>query len=131
MYNVSDVYFTRGKITSHINVTLIIILRYFNSEILFSVEPPLIRHSFGEQTFRSGPSLRLKCVASGNPTPDIAWLLDGEKLTSGERLQIGQFVTADGNVESHLNISSVHTNDGGLYTCIASSKVKMLFVYLA
>ncbi|XP_050561800.1 cell adhesion molecule Dscam2 isoform X26 [Spodoptera frugiperda] len=86
-------------------------------------EPPLIRHSFGEQTFRSGPSLRLKCVASGNPTPDIAWLLDGEKLTSGERLQIGQFVTADGNVESHLNISSVHTNDGGLYTCIASSKV--------
>ncbi|XP_022815090.1 Down syndrome cell adhesion molecule-like protein Dscam2 isoform X9 [Spodoptera litura] len=86
-------------------------------------EPPLIRHSFGEQTFRSGPSLRLKCVASGNPTPDIVWLLDGEKLTSGERLQIGQFVTADGNVESHLNISSVHTNDGGLYTCIASSKV--------
>ncbi|XP_049867725.1 Down syndrome cell adhesion molecule-like protein Dscam2 isoform X8 [Pectinophora gossypiella] len=86
-------------------------------------EPPQIRHSFGEQTLRSGPSLRLKCVASGNPTPDIAWLLDGEKLTSGERLQIGQFVTAEGNVESHLNISSVHTNDGGLYSCIASSKV--------
>ncbi|XP_045447571.1 Down syndrome cell adhesion molecule-like protein Dscam2 [Melitaea cinxia] len=86
-------------------------------------EPPLIRHSFGEQTLRSGPSLRLKCVASGNPTPDIVWQLDGEKLNSGERLQIGQFVTADGNVESHLNISSVHTNDGGLYSCIASSKV--------
>ncbi|XP_045534730.1 Down syndrome cell adhesion molecule-like protein Dscam2 [Papilio machaon] len=86
-------------------------------------EPPLIRHSFGEQTLRSGPPLRLKCVASGNPTPDISWLLDGDKLSSGERLQIGQFVTADGNVESHLNISSVHTNDGGLYSCIASSKV--------
>ncbi|XP_050346768.1 cell adhesion molecule Dscam2 isoform X8 [Nymphalis io] len=86
-------------------------------------EPPQIRHSFGEQTLRSGPSLRLKCVASGNPTPDIAWHLDGDKLNSGERLQIGQFVTADGNVESHLNISSVHTNDGGLYSCIASSKV--------
>ncbi|XP_052739480.1 cell adhesion molecule Dscam2 isoform X20 [Bicyclus anynana] len=86
-------------------------------------EPPQIRHSFGEQTLRSGPSLRLKCVASGNPTPDIAWQLDGEKLNSGERLQIGQFVTADGNVESHLNISSVHPNDGGLYSCIASSKV--------
>jgi hypothetical protein len=89
----------------------------------FPVEPPQIRHSFGEQTLRSGPSLRLKCVASGNPTPDIAWFLDGDKLGSGERLQIGQFVTADGNVESHLNISSVHTNDGGLYACIASSKV--------
>ncbi|KAM3964156.1 LOW QUALITY PROTEIN: Down syndrome cell adhesion molecule 1 [Aphomia sociella] len=86
-------------------------------------EPPQIRHSFGEQTLRSGPSLRLKCVASGNPTPDIAWFLDGEKLSSGERLQIGQFVTADGNVESHLNISSVQTNDGGLYSCVALSKV--------
>ncbi|XP_047984025.1 Down syndrome cell adhesion molecule-like protein Dscam2 isoform X49 [Leguminivora glycinivorella] len=86
-------------------------------------EPPQIRKNFQEQTLRSGPSLRLQCVASGNPTPDIAWLLDGEKLSSGERLQIGQFVTADGNVESHLNISSVHTNDGGLYSCIASSKV--------
>nr|XP_053612821.1 cell adhesion molecule Dscam2 isoform X9 [Plodia interpunctella] len=86
-------------------------------------EPPQIRHSFGEQTLRSGPSLRLKCVASGNPTPDIGWFLDGEKMTSGERLQIGQFVTADGNVESHLNISSVQTNDGGLYSCIALSKV--------
>ncbi|XP_073949185.1 Down syndrome cell adhesion molecule 1 isoform X9 [Choristoneura fumiferana] len=85
-------------------------------------EPPLIRHSFGEQTLRSGPFLRLKCVASGNPIPEITWLLDGEKLSSGERLQIGRR-TADGNVESHLNISSVHTNDGGLYSCIASSKV--------
>lgn len=106
----------------YILYTFIIIL-VFN----ISVEPPLIRHSFGEQTLRSGPSLRLKCVASGNPTPDIAWLLDGEKLSSGERLQIGQFVTADGNVESHLNISSVHTNDGGLYSCIASSKVCIAF----
>ncbi|XP_059046518.1 cell adhesion molecule Dscam2 isoform X35 [Achroia grisella] len=86
-------------------------------------EPPQIRHSFGEQTLRSGPSLRLKCVASGNPTPDITWFLDGDKLSSGERLQIGQFVTADGNVESHLNISSVQTNDGGLYSCVALSKV--------
>lgn len=91
---------------------------------MLTVEPPQIRHSFGEQTLRSGPSLRLKCVASGNPTPDIAWLLDGDKLSSGDRLLIGQFVTADGNVESHLNISSVHTNDGGLYSCIASSKVR-------
>lgn len=49
-------------------------------------------------------------------------------MSSGERLQIGQFVTADGNVESHLNISSVHTNDGGLYTCVVSSKVFLHFL---
>lgn len=39
------------------------------------------------------------------------------------RLQVGQYVTVNGDVVSHLNISSVHTNDGGLYKCIASSKV--------
>jgi Immunoglobulin I-set domain. len=39
------------------------------------------------------------------------------------RLQVGQYVTVNGEVVSHLNISSIHTNDGGLYKCIASSKV--------
>lgn len=39
------------------------------------------------------------------------------------RLQVGQYVTVNGDVVSHLNISSIHTNDGGLYKCIASSKV--------
>lgn len=86
-------------------------------------EPPVIRHSFGEQTLRSGPPLRLKCVASGNPTPEISWTLDGERVVAGDRLQAGQFLTADGHVESHLNISSVHTNDGGLYACVAASSV--------
>lgn len=38
-------------------------------------------------------------------------------------MQVGQYVTVNGDVVSHLNISSIHTNDGGLYRCIASSKV--------
>lgn len=39
------------------------------------------------------------------------------------RLHVGQYVTVNGEVVSHLNISSVHTNDGGLYKCVATSKV--------
>lgn len=39
------------------------------------------------------------------------------------RVQVGQYVTVTGDVVSHLNISSVHTNDGGLYKCVATSKV--------
>lgn len=39
------------------------------------------------------------------------------------RLHVGQYVTVNGDVVSHLNISSIHTNDGGLYKCIAWSKV--------
>ncbi|XP_029175735.1 Down syndrome cell adhesion molecule-like protein Dscam2 isoform X21 [Nylanderia fulva] len=86
-------------------------------------EPPQIRQAFTEETLQPGPSMFLKCVASGNPTPEITWELDGKRLSNTERLQVGQYVTVNGDVVSHLNISSIHTNDGGLYKCIAASKV--------
>ncbi|XP_021929576.1 Down syndrome cell adhesion molecule-like protein Dscam2 isoform X2 [Zootermopsis nevadensis] len=86
-------------------------------------EPPQIRQAFKEETLQPGPSVFLKCIASGNPTPEITWELDGKKLSNSDRLQVGQYVTVNGDVVSHLNISSIHTNDGGLYKCIASSKV--------
>lgn len=38
-------------------------------------------------------------------------------------MQVGQIVTLNGDVVSHLNMSSIHTNDGGLYRCAATSKV--------
>lgn len=65
----------------------------------------------------------LKCIAGGNPTPEISWELDGKKIANNERYQIGQYVTVNGDVVSYLNISSIHRNDGGLYKCIATSKV--------
>ncbi|XP_043680434.1 Down syndrome cell adhesion molecule-like protein Dscam2 isoform X16 [Vespula pensylvanica] len=86
-------------------------------------EPPQIRQAFTEETLQPGPSMFLKCVASGNPTPEITWELDGKRLSNTERGQVGQYVTVNGDVVSHLNISSIHTNDGGLYKCIAASKV--------
>ncbi|XP_025152750.1 Down syndrome cell adhesion molecule-like protein Dscam2 isoform X2 [Harpegnathos saltator] len=86
-------------------------------------EPPQIRQAFVEETLQPGPSMFLKCVASGNPTPEITWELDGKRLSNTDRLQVGQYVTVNGDVVSHLNISSIHNNDGGLYKCIAASKV--------
>lgn len=32
-----------------------------------------------------GVSLHLKCIASGNPTPEINWELDSKRLSSTER----------------------------------------------
>ncbi|XP_034950760.1 Down syndrome cell adhesion molecule-like protein Dscam2 isoform X25 [Chelonus insularis] len=86
-------------------------------------EPPQIKQAFAEETLQPGPSMFLQCVASGNPTPEITWELDGKRLSNTERLQVGQYVSVHGDVVSHLNISSIHTNDGGLYKCIAASKV--------
>lgn len=101
----------------------------FSSLWLLTVEPPQIRQAFAEETLQPGPSMFLKCVASGNPTPEITWELDGKRLSNTERLQVGQYVTVNGDVVSHLNISSIHTNDGGLYKCIAASKVGFLVFY--
>ncbi|XP_061517376.1 cell adhesion molecule Dscam2 isoform X47 [Anopheles gambiae] len=86
-------------------------------------DPPIIREAFPEETRHPGPSVFLKCVAGGNPTPEISWELDGKKITNSERYQVGQYVTVNGDVVSHLNITSIHSNDGGLYKCMASSKV--------
>lgn len=88
-----------------------------------SVDPPVIRQAFAEETLRPGPSVFLKCIAGGNPTPEIAWELDGKRITNSERYQVGQYVTVNGDVVSYLNITTIHENDGGLYKCFASSKV--------
>ncbi|KOX72245.1 Down syndrome cell adhesion molecule-like protein Dscam2 [Melipona quadrifasciata] len=61
-------------------------------------EPPQIRQAFAEETLQPGPSMFLKCVASGNPTPEITWELDGKRLSNTERLQVGQYVTVNGDV---------------------------------
>ncbi|XP_055906126.1 cell adhesion molecule Dscam2 isoform X12 [Eupeodes corollae] len=86
-------------------------------------DPPVIRQAFQEETMHPGPSVFLKCIAGGNPTPEISWELDGKKIANNDRYQVGQYVTVNGDVVSYLNITSVHANDGGLYKCIASSKV--------
>ncbi|PBC29921.1 Titin [Apis cerana cerana] len=68
-------------------------------------EPPQIRQAFAEETLQPGPSMFLKCVASGNPTPEITWELDGKRLSNTERLQVGQYVTV-GSAEhsARLNV---------------------------
>lgn len=48
-------------------------------------EPPVIRHAFGEETLQPGSAVFLKCIAAGNPTPEIHWELDGRKLSNSER----------------------------------------------
>ncbi|XP_053999258.1 cell adhesion molecule Dscam2-like isoform X3 [Hylaeus anthracinus] len=88
---------------------------------LGEIAPQLV-YRFIEQTMQTGPSVSLKCSAAGNPTPQISWLLDGFPLPQNDRLLIGQYVTVYGDVISHVNISSVKSEDGGEYECIASSR---------
>jgi hypothetical protein len=88
-----------------------------------TVDPPIIRQAFSEEILHPGNPVFIKCIAGGNPTPEISWELDGKKIANSERFQAGQYVTVNGDVVSFLNITSAQTKDGGLYKCIAASKV--------
>lgn len=49
------------------------------------VEPPVITKGFDSQTLQPGPSVYLKCIGKGNPTPEITWYLDEKKLINTDR----------------------------------------------
>jgi Down syndrome cell adhesion molecule len=68
-----------------------------SSQVYLDEIEPQLHYRFIDQTLQPGPSVSLKCSASGNPTPQITWLLDGFQLsTKNERIMIGQYVTISG-----------------------------------
>lgn len=81
---------------------------------------------FTEQTLQPGPSLSLKCVASGNPLPQFTWTLDGFPIPDSSRIMAGQYVTAHDDVIAHVNISSLKVEDGGEYACIAHNEISLV-----
>ncbi|XP_075218306.1 cell adhesion molecule Dscam2-like [Lycorma delicatula] len=90
--------------------------------ILGAAHPQLV-YKFIHQTLQPGPPVSLKCIATGNPTPHINWKLDGFPLPQIDRFVIGQYVTLHGDVISHVNISSVRIEDGGIYQCTATNRL--------
>lgn len=93
--------------------------------LLTDTVPELI-YTFIEQNVRSGPHISLKCSATGAPPPQFTWLLDSQPIldiSTTHRYAIGQYVDASGDVISHLNISHVRSDDGGLYKCTASNSI--------
>lgn len=50
------------------------------AELKLGEMTPQLLYKFIEQTMQPGPSVSLKCSASGNPTPQILWTLDGFPL---------------------------------------------------
>ncbi|KAJ8871662.1 hypothetical protein PR048_027989 [Dryococelus australis] len=87
-------------------------------ELVLGAVAPEMLSTFIEQTLQPGPPVSLRCVSSGNPSPRFTWQLDGgDVLPRGYIL--GSFLDSEGNVVSHLNISSARVLHGGLYACVA------------
>ncbi|XP_071546322.1 cell adhesion molecule Dscam2-like isoform X3 [Panulirus ornatus] len=83
---------------------------------------PVLEYRFISQTLQPGPSVSLKCIASGAPTPHVSWTLDGFPLPQHDRLVVGQYVGMGGSVVSHVNLTGVRAEDGGAYTCTATNR---------
>ena len=90
--------------------------------LLFAEAGPVITDHFQDDYIHPGEGFSLKCVASGNPTPRIEWSLDGSPIAPGHT-GVSWFVTSDGDVVSHMNITGVQVTDGGQYKCTAVNRV--------
>ncbi|CAG2120837.1 unnamed protein product, partial [Medioppia subpectinata] len=65
-----------------------------------------------------------QCVASGNPIPQVTWrLYDNIPVPESSRYRTGDYVTREALLVSYVNISSITSEDGGLYTCSAANDV--------
>ena len=84
-------------------------------------ESPKFLEVFKSQELRPGQQLSLKCMATGVPLPMITWLLDELSINDLNGIRYGDYVTKDSNVISFINISSVSTEHGGQWSCMARS----------
>ncbi|KAL1110124.1 hypothetical protein AAG570_008201, partial [Ranatra chinensis] len=100
---------------------------YAVADLRLGASKPQLVYQFLEHTLQPGPAVSLKCIATGNPTPQITWGLDGYPLPQNDRFVIGQYVTVSGDVISHVNLSKVSVEDGGMYMCTASNRAGSVF----
>lgn len=93
------------------------------AQLLLGAAHPTFVDTFINQYAQTGQKTSIRCIATGNPTPDIRWKLDGEILTENSDIKIGSFLNPAGDVVSYVNISNVHLHYGGEYQCISSNEV--------
>ncbi|GFU05814.1 down syndrome cell adhesion molecule-like protein Dscam2 [Nephila pilipes] len=94
-----------------------------SAELVLGETAPSFHETFSERTLRPGPSISFQCAASGTPLPQVTWSLDGYPVPDNDRVRVGDYVSRNGDVISHVNISSVRIEDGGLYSCVARNDV--------
>ena len=103
---------------------------------MYTASSPELQHTFISQSLQPGPTVSLKCSATGNPIPDLSWYVDGTELVStwaskddplearywqiSDRYSVGSYRQFT-EIVSHVNITNVRVEDGGAYQCMASN----------
>ncbi|CAG2102033.1 unnamed protein product [Medioppia subpectinata] len=84
-----------------------------SAQIELGDDAPVFLSTFSEQTLQPGQSLSLKCVASGNPIPQVTWrLYDNIPVPESSRYRTGDYVTREALLVSYVNISSITSEEG-------------------
>ncbi|XP_035219308.1 Down syndrome cell adhesion molecule-like protein Dscam2 isoform X2 [Stegodyphus dumicola] len=96
------------------------------AELFVAEDAPVFTYAFSEQAVHPGISVSLKCSASGNPLPQVTWLVDGYPVPEAYHIRVGDYVSDERTVNSYVNVSSVTVEDGGTYQCIAQNGVRGL-----
>lgn len=92
---------SQGQIRAHVHLTVAV-------HVEFSVEPE-------QTTVYQGHTAVLHCQASGDPQPQLQWMIRDTLLTGSSSSRFQQM--ANGS----LVISDVSSEDSGVYTCIAGN----------
>jgi len=94
------------------------------ARLVFPDARPLILDVYSQNPFsQQGDRTSIRCLASGNPTPEVTWLLDDQPLRERSHISVGSFIGKTGDVISYVNISKVTLLEGGDYTCVATNRL--------
>ncbi|ERL88522.1 hypothetical protein D910_05908 [Dendroctonus ponderosae] len=84
-----------------------------------NAEPPLFVKRFEEQNIPEKTPLILRAKVTGNPIPEVTWLLNNQPLESSERVRILYDLE---NIE--LTIKETNSElDSGIYKCVATNSM--------
>ena len=82
------------------------------------------------QQFPEGADVRLKCLASGSPTPQVTWLKDGRALPTPLHAPARDDAHEHRNRRFELSLDDVTARDSGVYQCdVINSEGSIRFVF--
>lgn len=97
-----------------------------NYLILISDVSPTFLETFKTRKLQPGPSISLRCIATGTPKPKILWTFNGRPAINNQKHIIRQKAKAKGIIESTLIIKNTKATDGGIYSCNATNKLQSM-----
>ena len=97
----------------------VVVLFYIFIIIFFSVAPEISEIPEGLTTVE-GRDVVFSCVVEGNPSPNVTWTKNKQRLnvTGNSRL-----TASSTNNNYTLTVTDVHRSDAGQYRCVANNSV--------